>query len=52
MIRWVQPNVTLEQNIELMSPLNAIEIKNALFEMNPDKAPGLDGMNVAFYKKF
>ena len=28
---WVHLKVTLEQKIELMSPLNAFEIKNALF---------------------
>ena len=52
MTSWVQLKVTLEQNIELMSPFNAIEIKNALFERNPDKSPRLDGMNAAFYQKF
>ena len=48
----MQLKVTLEHNIELMSPLNAVEIKNALFEMNSDKSLRLDGMNAAFYKKF
>jgi hypothetical protein len=27
------------------------EIRNAIFQMNPDKAPGLDGFNAMFFQK-
>ena len=36
----------------LLAPFSAIEIKDALFYMHPDKSPGPDGMNPAFYQKF
>lgn len=35
-----------------MEPINAKEVKKAVFEMNPSKSPGLDGMNGFFYQHF
>lgn len=32
-------------------PVTEKEVKCALFEMHPDKAPGPDGMSPAFYQK-
>ncbi|XP_019189974.1 PREDICTED: uncharacterized protein LOC109184427 [Ipomoea nil] len=44
--------VTHVQNETLLRPFDVIEVKNALFSMFPDKAPGPDGMNPGFYQHF
>ena len=36
----------------LSRDFTADEIKEAIFQMGPTKAPELDGMNALFYKKF
>ena len=36
----------------LTNEFNAEEIKAALFQMGPARAPGPDGMNIIFYQKF
>lgn len=43
--------ITGAQNIELLKPVEEIEVKTALFQMHPDKAPGPDGMTPAFFQK-
>ncbi|XP_019167308.1 PREDICTED: uncharacterized protein LOC109163041 [Ipomoea nil] len=48
----VTPRVTRAQNEVLMRPFEVGEVKDALFEMYPDKAPGPDGMNPGFYQSF
>lgn len=47
----VRPSVTVAQNEVLMSPVSEEEVKAALFQMYPDKAPGPDGMRPGFYQK-
>ncbi|XP_037491748.1 uncharacterized protein LOC119369495 [Jatropha curcas] len=42
--------ITDEMNNELLAPYSDDEIKSTVFSMQPDKAPGLDGFNPAFYQ--
>ncbi|XXG49420.1 hypothetical protein AAC387_Pa02g3610 [Persea americana] len=51
-LNCVEMKVSSEQNSMLMAPFSAIEVKEALFGMHPDKSPGPNGMNPAFYQKF
>ncbi|XP_019166974.1 PREDICTED: uncharacterized protein LOC109162747 [Ipomoea nil] len=46
------PRVTLEQSMMLDRPFETDEVKEALFSMYPDKAPGPDGLNPGFYQQF
>ena len=46
------PCLTKEQAAELERPITPEEIKAAVFAMSNQKAPGLDGIPVEFYKKF
>ncbi|MCH97455.1 CNGC5-like protein [Trifolium medium] len=48
----VAPKVSLEENEKLVAPITKEEVKIALFQMHPDKAPGPDGFNPAFYQHF
>lgn len=38
-------------NLHLLKPVEADEVKDAIFSMMPDKAPGSDGMS-RFYQSF
>ncbi|MCH79466.1 endonuclease/exonuclease/phosphatase family protein, partial [Trifolium medium] len=48
----IVPKVTREDNDRLVAPITREKLKEALFQMNPDKAPGPDGFNPAFYQHF
>lgn len=49
-ISIIEPRVTREDNQILEAPFTIEEFKEVLFQMHPDKAPGLDGFNPAFYQ--
>ena len=44
--------VTDEMNAELVKEFTALEVKEALNQMAPLKAPGPDGMPPLFYQHF
>ncbi|KAH9790374.1 reverse transcriptase domain-containing protein [Citrus sinensis] len=48
----VMTSITAKQNQILLAPFTDADVKEALFNMHPDKSPGPDGMNPAFYKNF
>uniref|UniRef100_A0A803QN19 Reverse transcriptase domain-containing protein n=1 Tax=Cannabis sativa TaxID=3483 RepID=A0A803QN19_CANSA len=50
-LNGIQPTVTDEQNESLLIPVEEDEVRRALFQMHPNKSPGPDGMNPAFYQK-
>ncbi|GAU12587.1 hypothetical protein TSUD_131970 [Trifolium subterraneum] len=51
-LNLIQPRVTDDDNLVLTTPITKVEIQQALFQMHPDKSPGPDGFNPAFYQRF
>lgn len=50
--RDVVNRLTAEENDALISPVTVEEVKYAVFSMHPDKSPGPDGLNPAFFQSF
>ena len=51
-LHGIPPTITTEMNAKLTREVDEMEIKSALFSMNPNKAPGQDGMSPLFFLKF
>ena len=51
-VSCIEPSVTVMHNQLLLEPFTAVDVKEVLFSMHPDKSPGPDGVNPAFYQKF
>ncbi|KAH9767472.1 reverse transcriptase domain-containing protein [Citrus sinensis] len=51
-LNCVESKITDAQNQSLLEPFAAEDVQSAVFDMQPDKSPGPDGMNPAFYQKF
>ena len=47
----VTPRVTPEMNEALARPFTAEEVRVALFQMAPLKAPGVDGFTIGFFQR-
>ncbi|XP_050217745.1 uncharacterized protein LOC126668598 [Mercurialis annua] len=48
----VDNTVTDDQNESLVQPITEEEVRRAAFSMHNEKAPGPDGLNPAFYKRY
>lgn len=48
-VECVEGKITTEHNAELLREDSEEEVKHALFQINPDKVPGPDGMTPTFF---
>jgi len=51
-LNFIEAAITNEDNEKLLAPFQVSEFKKALYSMHSDKAPGPNGLNPAFYKRF
>lgn len=51
-VSQIEPKISTYENSRLLEPFTIDEFRVALFQMHPDKAPGPDGYNPAFFQRF
>ena len=51
-LNGIPRTITTEMNDKLTREVDEMEIKSALFSMNPNKTPGQDSMSLLFFQKF
>lgn len=51
-VSYIPTTVTISQNYMLLQPVTVDEVKQDLFQMNPDNAPGPVGMTSGFCQKY
>ena len=51
-VSLVEQKVSPDMNDAMLAPFMVEEVKAALFQMNPSKAPSLDGMTALFFQKY
>ncbi|XP_074377107.1 uncharacterized protein LOC141718627 [Apium graveolens] len=49
-INCVKPKISEKQNVQLMKEITEEEVREAIFHMHPDKAPGPDGFSKSYEK--
>ena len=49
-LQQISNKITEQQNGELEKEVTELEIREAIWSMHPEKAPGPDGFTIAFYK--
>lgn len=49
---WNFPPISVSDGKQLNAPVTVPEIKKALFQIGPDKAPGPDGFSLGFSNNF
>lgn len=50
-VQYIPRSISQTQNEKLIQSITEEEVKRALFQMNPDKSPGPDGMTPGFFQK-
>jgi hypothetical protein len=51
-VSLVEQKVSPDMNDAMLAPFKVEEVKAALFQMNPSKAPSPDGMTALFFQKY
>src|SRR4051812_44357987 len=51
LLQHVPLKVTPDMNLALTKPYDLAKVKTVLFQMDPSKAPGVDGFTTGFYQR-